>query len=70
MTVKVHIYVYVLGQGREELMKDSVADSGEGPPRGGGGGGGGGGGSGEGPPLPPPPPLPLSYLKVWIRHWN
>ena len=48
MTVKVHIYVYVLGQGREELMKDSVADS------------------GEGPPLPPP----LSYLKVWIRHWN
>ena len=32
MTVKVHIYVYVLGQGREELMKDSVADSGEGPP--------------------------------------
>ena len=51
MTVKVHIYVYVLGQGREELMKDSVADS------------------GVGPPLPPPPP-PLSYLKVWIRHWN
>ena len=57
MTVKVHIYVYVLGQGREELMKDSVADSGEGPPR----GGGGGAVSGVGPPLPPPPP-PLYHI--------
>ena len=54
MTVKVHIYVYVLGQGREELMKDSVADSGEGP------GGGGGGVSGAGPPPPPPPPPIIS----------